>query len=68
MKVIGTTDFYCPYQPITTTSTIMLDDFVGRRGWATSYAKKMVQPMLYCRGEIIDSQNPVTGGVEAQAE
>lgn len=46
----------------------MLDDFVGRRGWATSYAKKMVQPLLYCRGEIVDSQNPASGGIEKQAE
>ena len=44
--------FYCPYMPITTTQNIMLNDFVGRRGWATMYAKKMVQPLLYCRGEI----------------
>jgi hypothetical protein len=46
--------FYCPYMPITTTQLVMLDDFVGRRGWASSYAKKMVQPLLYCRGEITD--------------
>jgi len=46
--------YYCPYQPVLTTQLIMLDDFVGRRGWATSYAKKMVQPLLYCRGEITD--------------
>jgi hypothetical protein len=44
--------FYCPYMPVTTTQLVMLDDFVGRRAWATSYAKKMVQPLLYCRGEI----------------
>lgn len=47
--------FYCPYMPVTTTQLVMLDDFVGRRGWATSYAKKMVQPLLYCRGEITDT-------------
>lgn len=46
--------FYCPYMPVTTTQLVMLDDFVGRRAWATSYAKKMVQPLLYCRGEITD--------------
>lgn len=44
--------FYCPYMPVITTQLVMLDDFVGRKGWATSYAKKMVQPLLYCRGEI----------------
>ena len=46
--------FYCPYMPVTMTNLVMLDDFVGRRGWATSYAKKMIQPLLYCRGEIVD--------------
>lgn len=49
--------FYCPYMPVVTTQLVMLDDFVGRKGWATSYAKKMVQPLLYCRGEIINSQS-----------
>lgn len=44
--------YYCPYMPVTTTQLLMGDDFVGRRGWATSYAKKMVQPLLYCKGEI----------------
>ena len=38
--------------PIVTTDLIMLDDFVGRRGWATSYAKKMVNNKLYIRGRI----------------
>ena len=68
MKVTGTADFYCPYQPITTTSAIMLDDFVGRRGWATRYAKKMVQPLLYCRGEVTDSAHPESTMIEPQAD
>lgn len=44
--------FYCPYMPVITTQLIMLDDFVGRKGWATSYAKKMVQNKLYVKGSI----------------
>lgn len=44
--------FYCPYMPIVTTDLVMLDDFVGRRGWATSYAKKMVNNKLYIKGRI----------------
>lgn len=47
--------YYCPYMPVVTTQVVMLDDFVGRRGWATSYAKKMVQPKLYCRGEVTNT-------------
>lgn len=47
--------FYCPYMPITTTQLVMLDDFVGRRGWATTYGKKLVQPLLYCAGEVTKS-------------
>lgn len=48
--------FYCPYMPVITTQLVMLDDFVGRKGWATSYAKKMVQPLLYCAGEIANTK------------
>ncbi len=41
--------------PIVTTDLIMLDDFVGRRGWATSYAKKMVNNKLYLKGKITET-------------
>jgi hypothetical protein len=43
---------YAPYMPVMTTSLVMLDDFVGRRGFATSYGKKMVNPNLYALGAI----------------
>ncbi|AMM44833.1 major capsid protein [Bacillus phage SP-15] len=46
---------YSPYQPVMTTSLVMLDDFVGRRGFATSYGKKMVNSKLYAKGQIIQS-------------
>jgi len=43
---------YLPYLPVMSTSLIMLDDFIGRRGFATSYAKKMTNNKLYCKGTI----------------
>jgi len=38
---------YAPYQPIYTTMAITLDDFITRKGLATRYAKKMVNPRMY---------------------
>lgn len=38
---------YAPYMPIFTTRPIMLDDFVSRKGLATSYASRMVNPYFY---------------------
>lgn len=46
---------YAPYLPIFATSVIMLDDFVGRRGYATSYAKCMLCPNYYVKGTITHS-------------
>ena len=43
---------YAPYLPIMTTNLLMMEDFVGRRGYATSYAKKMLQPQLYIKGTV----------------
>lgn len=43
---------YCPYMPIISTDLLMLDDFAGRKGWATMYAKKMVNSKLYLQGFI----------------
>ena len=44
---------YAPYIPIMTTNLLMAEDFVGRRGYATSYAKKMLQPQLYIKGTVV---------------
>lgn len=44
--------FYCPYMPIVSTDLLMTDDFAGRKGWATMYAKKMVNNKMYLRGYI----------------
>lgn len=46
--------FYCPYMPIVSTDLLMTDDFAGRKGWATMYAKKMVNNKMYLRGAITD--------------
>lgn len=43
---------YAPYMPVMTTSMIMTDDFVGRRGFATAYGKKMVNSKLYAKGRV----------------
>ena len=43
---------YAPYLPVFSTKAIMLDDFLGRQGFATSYAKKMLNPLYYVLGKI----------------
>jgi hypothetical protein len=43
---------YAPYVPIYTTPTVMLDDFMGRKGIASRYGKKMVDGRFYCKGGI----------------
>lgn len=48
---------YAPYMPIATTSILMMDDFIGRRGYATSYAKKMINANFYVRGSITHNQS-----------
>lgn len=50
---------YAPYLAFFATETIMLDDFLGRRGFATSYGKKMVNPDLYVRGIITDNSSAI---------
>lgn len=46
---------YAPYLPIFATQLLMLDDFVGRRGFATSYGKRMLNNQLYVKGQITNS-------------
>lgn len=43
---------YAPYLPIFSSQLIMLDDFIGRRGFATSYGKRMNNNKLYVKGKI----------------
>ena len=46
---------YAPYMPILTTSLIMTEDFTARKGFATSYGKKVVNPNMYQKGSIINT-------------
>ncbi len=48
------------YQKLYTTPNIVLTDFVNQRGFATSFAKKAVNPNMYARGLIQNS--PVAFG------
>ena len=43
---------YAPYMPLYTTPTQVLDDFIFRKGLATSYGKLMVNNKLYAKGYI----------------
>lgn len=43
---------YAPYLLFYATDLVMLDDFQGRRGFATSYGKRMIEPNLYRKGTI----------------
>ncbi len=43
---------YAPYLPVFTTSLIMMDDMVGRRGFASFYGKKMLNPKLFVTGNV----------------
>jgi len=43
------------YQKLYTTPDIVLPDFIHQRGFATSFARKMVNSKFYCRGLIQNS-------------
>lgn len=43
---------YAPYMPVATTQMLMLADFQGQQGWATSYGKKMLNNFMYVPGQI----------------
>lgn len=46
---------YAPYLPVFATQMIMLDDFLGRQGFATSYAKKLINVKYYVKGLITNT-------------
>lgn len=46
---------YAPYIPLFSTPNVILDDFISRRGTATSYGKKVTNAAFYARGSIIQS-------------
>jgi len=43
---------YAPYMPLYTTPTQVLDDFIFRKGMATSYGQVMLNNKLYAKGNI----------------
>jgi hypothetical protein len=43
---------FAPYIPMYTTPTVMLDDFIARRGIASRYGKKVVNSKFYVNGTI----------------
>lgn len=45
---------YAPYMPVLSTDLLTTADMVGQQGYATSYAKKMVNAKLYLKGKIVD--------------
>ena len=44
---------YAPFLPLYTTPTMMLDDFINRKGCRTIYGKKMLNPHFYAKGKIV---------------
>jgi len=46
---------FAPYILAFTTATIMLDDFIGRKGMASRYGKKTIDGRFYCKGSIFAS-------------
>lgn len=43
------------YQKLYTTPDVVLPDFIHQRGFATSFARKMINSKMYCRGLILNS-------------
>jgi hypothetical protein len=46
---------YAPYIPLYSTPTVVLDDFIGRKGMATQYGKRKVNENFYVRGFVVSS-------------
>lgn len=49
---------YAPYIPFYTTPTVVLDDFIARKGMATQWGKRKVNGRFYCRGTLVGSFSP----------
>lgn len=46
---------YSPYMPIMATNLLVDADFEARRGFATSYGKKMINRNMYTAGKLVRS-------------
>jgi hypothetical protein len=53
---------FAPYIPVVSTPTVMLDDFMARKAFTTSYGKLVVNPNYFVRGQIIN--NPIAQPVQ----
>ena len=49
---------YAPYIPFYTTPTVILDDFIGRKGMATQWGKRKVNGRFYARGTLTGNFAP----------
>jgi hypothetical protein len=49
---------YAPYIPFYTTPTVVLDDFVARKGMATQFGKRKVNGRFYARGTVTGNFAP----------
>jgi len=45
---------YAPFIPMYATPTVILDDFIARKGIATQYGTKAINPKFYSTGEVIN--------------
>lgn len=44
---------YAPYIPLYLTPTVVLDDFLARRGLATQYGTKVINPRFYAKIQVV---------------
>lgn len=49
---------YAPYIPFYTTPSVVLDDFVVRKGMATQWGRRKVNGRFYCRGQVTGNFTP----------
>jgi hypothetical protein len=49
---------YAPYIPFYTTPTVILDDFIARKGMATQWGRRKVNGRFYCKGTLTGSFAP----------
>lgn len=53
---------FAPYIPVVSTPTVMLDDFMARKAFTTSYGKLIVNNKYFVRGTIIN--NPIAQPIQ----
>lgn len=49
---------YAPYIPFYTTPTVVLDDFISRKGMATQWGRRKVNGRFYARGTVTGTFSP----------